>query len=116
MYTANPAYPLFGEIQNIVKKHLGIDKVIKNVIERLGDLEKVYLTGSFAEGRDGEIIDLVLIGEVEIEYLTNLIDKAEKLVNRKIRYVHYGSKEWKKDILESFSGNPLLIWQKGIAI
>ena len=50
LYKANEAYPLYGEIQSIVKKHLGIDQLIKNVVERLGDVEQVYLTGAFSEG------------------------------------------------------------------
>jgi hypothetical protein len=43
--------------------------------------------GTFARGIDGPIIDLILIGTVEREYLTSLIAKAENIIQRKIRYV-----------------------------
>ncbi len=116
MYKANPAYPLFQDIQNIVKKHLGIDKIIKDVIERLGNVDQVYLTGAFAEGRDATIIDLVLVGDIKIKYLTQLIAKVEGMIGRKIRYVHYTLAEWSDQVLNNFEGHPLLIWQKGMAI
>ena len=116
LYKANEAYPLYGEIQSIVKKHLGIDQLIKNVVERLGDVEQVYLTGAFSEGKNSNVIDLLLIGQVELDYLTQLIEKTEKLIDRKIRYVHYESSDWSAELLEQFDGLPMLIWQKGIRI
>src|SRR5690606_26419172 len=42
MYCANTRHPLYGELQSILMKYIGIDRVIDAVTERLGDLEKVY--------------------------------------------------------------------------
>ena len=35
VFSANPSYPLFPEIQNLLHKHLGIDQLIEQVIEKL---------------------------------------------------------------------------------
>lgn len=86
IYQANQQHPLFFDIQNIVKKTLGIDKVINDVVCRLGDLHVAYITGDYARGIDGGIIDLILVGQIEREYLDHLVQKTEPLIgNRKIR-------------------------------
>ncbi len=110
VFTANTRHPLFNEVHNIILKHIGIDKIIENVVERLGDVEKVYLVGKFAQGLDSQIIDLILIGNVEKTYLIQLIDKVERLINRKIRYLVYSQKEMNE--MDRSDVDPLLLWSK----
>lgn len=111
-FKANTSHPLFKDIHNLILKHVGIDKVIETVIERLGDLEDVYLTGSFAKGIDSQIIDLIFVGQVEKNYLIQLVEKVEKLINRKIRYLIYKKEEVNEMNWEQFTTEPLLIWSK----
>lgn len=112
VFSANASHPLFTEIHNILLKHIGIDQIIYNVIERLGNVEKVYLSGGFAKGQDGPIIDLIIVGGVDRSYLANLTSKAEQLINRKIRYVIFEDNEL--DSLKHAQGDtePLLLWSK----
>jgi len=110
VFTANTKHPLFKEIHNIIRKHIGLDKVIKNVVERLGDVEKVYLVGEFSRGLDSEIIDLVFIGDIDQTYLIKLIGKVEGLIKRKIRYLIYSQEELENINWETFKPEPLLIW------
>ena len=112
MFRANKKHPLFKEIRNIVLKTIGIDSIIENVIERLGEVEKVYMVGEFSRGLDSEIIDLVLIGNIDKTYLINLVDKAEELIRRKIRYLIYTPEEFKPDTFLNKKPEPLLLWQK----
>ncbi len=85
-YKANQNHPLFGDIQSIVKKTLGIDKVINNIVDRLGDLRLAFITGDYARGIDSGIIDLVLVGQIDRQFLDSLVQKTEPLIgNRKIR-------------------------------
>jgi len=112
LYKADQGYPLFDEIQDIVKKHLGIDQIIETVVHRLGNLEAAYLTGPFSAGIDAPIIDLILVGKLRVNYLAQLIGKAEPLVGRKIRYIHYSSDEWSDLKLQDFTHYPMLIWEK----
>jgi len=111
-FQANQKHPLFQEIHNIILKQVGIDKLLETVISRLGDLEQVYLVGSFSKGIDSNIIDIVLVGEVDNSYLIQLIEKAEKLINRKVRYLIFSSKEFGDADKATFDPSPLLIWSK----
>lgn len=110
MFRANMKHPLFNEIHNIVLKHVGFDKIIENVIERLGKVEQVYLCGKLAEGLDSTIIDLIFVGDIDKFYLLNLVDKVEALINRKLRYLIYSSEEWFAEDTTRFSPVPLLLW------
>src|SRR5436190_5285056 len=74
-FKANVKHPLFFDLNSIIKKYVGIDTIIENVISRLGEVERVYLTGEFAKGLDHNVIDLELVGTVNTNYLTDLIQK-----------------------------------------
>ena len=110
MFQANTNHPLFSEIRTIVLKTIGLDQIVETVIERLGKVEKVYLVGEFAKGLDSNIIDLIFIGDIDKSYLVNLAEKAEKVVNRKIRYLIYKSESIANEDLKKFKPSPLLLW------
>ena len=100
LYKANDKHPLFKEIHSILLKYIGVDKVIEVIIERMGDLEKVYLTGDYAKGQDSGIIDLVFVGDIDKNYLISMVSKGEKLVKKKVRFITYGTEEWADDMIE----------------
>ena len=112
IFKANTKHPLFKEIHNIILKHIGLDKIIEQVIERLGDVDKVYLVGDFSRGLDSQVIDLIFIGDIDKSYLINLIEKAEDVVKRKIRYLIYKKTEFKKIDWEKFDPEPFLLWAR----
>jgi predicted nucleotidyltransferase len=109
-FKANQNHPLFKDVHNIVLKYIGFDKIIEKVIERLGDVSEVYIIGDFAKGKDSSIIDLLFIGKVNKNYLIELIEKAEKLIKRKIRYVCFESLEHIGDGYELNIEDSLLLW------
>ena len=86
IFQANTSHPLFNEVQNLVRKHLGLDHIVEEVIQRLGNLEKVYLTGAFAKGMDSQVVDMVFLGQIDEPFLVRLIEKTEPLINRKINF------------------------------
>jgi hypothetical protein len=118
-FQANTEHPLYNDVHSIVMKYVGIDKVIENVIERLGEVRAVYLAGEFAQGIDSDIIDLILVGRINQEYLLHLIGRAESIVNRRIRYLIYPDEgefevHWLSGHQNSGKNNevPLLIWSQ----
>ena len=111
-FRANTEHPLYAEVHSIVMKYVGIDKVVEQVIERLGDLHAVYLAGEFARGLDSDLIDLILIGEVNQEYLLHLIGRAEEMVHRRIRYLIYADQEAYDATWAQKDPCPLLIWSQ----
>lgn len=82
--------------------------VIEWIAKRLGELHAVYLTGDIAEGKDSKLIDLVLIGSIDQGYLLTLIEKAEKLIQRKIRYLVYSDVEFGE--IQAGKEGMLLVW------
>lgn len=112
MFRANVEHPLFKDVRTMLMKTIGLDKIILNVIERLGDVEKVFLVGEFAKGIDSSIIDLIFIGNIDKNYLVTLVDKAEVIVKRKIRYLIYETKEFNEHSSLRLKDNALLLWSK----
>ena len=110
MFRANEQHPLYQEIHNILLKQIGINRIIEQVIERLGNVERVYLIGDFSKGTDSTIIDLLIIGSIDRNYLLKLVGKAEKMVNRKIRYLLYEAEEFTEAMLGRFTPEPLLLY------
>ena len=88
LYRANQKHPLYKDINSIIRKTVGIDGIIEEVVAKLGDVEEAYITGDFAIGKNGKTVDILLVGkEIHKDYLLKLIDKAEEVINRKIRYL-----------------------------
>lgn len=111
LYQANSAHPLFRDLNNILLKYVGLDKIVENVISKIGHLSYVYLTGDYARGNDSGIIDLIFIGNINSDYLGSLLGKAEPVVSKKIRYLIYSDEDWsRKENNEVHAGNILLLW------
>ena len=87
IYKANKKHPLFSILQKIVRQHLGIDEIITTILEKLGDVKSVAITGDYAKGIDSGTINVVLLGDkIDISYLRDLIKKIEKKITRKVSF------------------------------
>ena len=84
VFQANQQHPLYAEVHNILRKHLGFDTIIEKVINRLGEVKKVFVLGSLAKGMDSEVVDLMIVGDVDKDYLSRLIERTQDLVSKKI--------------------------------
>jgi hypothetical protein len=111
-FQSNSKHPLFPDIQSILMKITGLDELMKRVLDNVGDLEKVYLTGALAQGNESEIIDLILVGNVNREYFSELIAKAEKFIQKKIRFVVFDEQEFSVKQVKIISENDLLLWSR----
>ena len=94
LYNANTEHSFFRDIQNIALKYVGIDRIVENMVQSLGEVQSAYIIGDYAKGKDSGIIDLVIIGKIDQEILQQLIEKTEKLINRKIRPMILTKKEF----------------------
>ena len=113
VFSVNTRHPLFRDLHNIILKYVGLDKIIEHVVRRLGSLEKVYLTGHFARGLDSEIIDLVFVGNIDKTYLSQLVEKAEAMIHRRIRYIAFTPDEFPAEKISENGTHPLLLWSSG---
>jgi AraC-like DNA-binding protein len=109
-FQANTHHPLFPELQSMVRKALGMDRIIDSIVQRLGNLQEAFLIDDYAEGKDTGIIDLVLVGEVDPANLDDLVRKTERYIERKIRTLVLTVEEHAK-LKPSLDQRPrLLLW------
>ncbi len=87
IFQVNREHPLYSDINSMVRKFTGLDYIVEHITKKLGNLQAVYLAGDMVNGVDTNVIDLVFIGEVDEEYLINLIAKSKSIINRDIRYL-----------------------------
>ncbi len=110
-FRANTDHPLFGDIHNLLLKHIGIDKIIDEVVSNIGSLYQVFLVGDFAKGLDGGIIDIIFVGDdINQNYLLKIVGKAEKLIKRKIRYMLFSKDEIQDFINTKEDTEYMLLW------
>lgn len=114
LFRANTKHPLFPEIHNILLKHIGFDKIIEKVINNLGDVQRVFLVGKLARGIDAQIIDLIFVGsEINKSFLVELVEKAEKIINKNIRYLVFSTEEITAYLEQNPTNEIFLLWKQG---
>lgn len=99
-YGVNTRHPLFASLRNIILQHVGLDQILEQVIGKLGKLDKVYLTGDLAQGKNSSFVDLVIVGDIDKSYLHKLIDKVEPLIGKKIRVGLFTPAEFSEEHLK----------------
>lgn len=110
VYMANRKHPLYDNINGMLRKIVGIDKLVERVTSKIGNLETAFLIGEFALGHDSDTIELALVGyNLDEQYIKNLVSKAEENINRKIVYMTFTPEQ----LTWVLKDRPkLLIWKK----
>jgi DNA-binding transcriptional ArsR family regulator len=112
LFSANRRHPVFNELHSMVKKALGMDRILESMIERLGNLEQAILVDDYAEGKDTGIIDLVLVGDIDQHNLQDLTRKTERYIERKIRTLVLTTVEFDQ-LTPNLSRRPnFILWQR----
>lgn len=62
-YKANTQHPFFSNIQEIIRKYLGLDRLLEQILDRMGEVNQVILVGDIARGIDSGKIDVVVTGD-----------------------------------------------------
>ena len=88
IYSANIKHPLFETLQSIVRKHLGIEAIVSNILINIGSIKKIILLGDYAKGIDSGIIDVLIVGKkINKDYLDEIQPKIEKKINRRVNFM-----------------------------
>ena len=109
-YRANMEHSLFNEIQSLVRKYAGVDKLIETLIKKLGDVKTAYLVGDYARGIDSGLIDIILIGKINKMELNRVAERRGKDISRKIRPMIVTVKELQSLWEHLNMDHVLLIW------
>jgi predicted nucleotidyltransferase len=84
-YQANTLHPFYTNIRDIIRKYLGIDMLLEQILERMGGVEQVVLTGDIARGSDTGTIDVLVTGQsLNEDYFNHLTQRLEQLIERKV--------------------------------
>lgn len=99
-FKVNKNYPLYEELKSIVFKTVGVSGSLKDVLERVGNVEFAFVYGSFAKAKEDYMsdIDLVTIGDLDEDRLIGELDKLEEQLQREINYKLYTLKEFRKEV------------------
>jgi DNA-binding transcriptional ArsR family regulator len=84
-FRANKEHPFFPEITSIVRKTLGIDKLVDEVLSSLGVVDAVYILDDYAQGKDSGLIDVLIVGDVVKGRLDEIRSIVESKIGRKVR-------------------------------
>ena len=115
-YHANVNHPLSDEISSLVKKYMGIDQVIDQLVMKLGEVKTAYLIGDYANGIDSGLIDIVLVGNINKTELDRIATKRGQEISRKIRPLVVTKQELQQLWTQLDMNNALLIWGDEINI
>lgn len=83
-YKANDKHPLFPELNSVVRKYLGIDKIVENIINQIGEINWALVIGDYADGKDSGTIDLLIVGDVDMAKLNYWVKKTENIIKRNV--------------------------------
>jgi len=88
IYNANTSHPMFSILQKIVRQHLGLEDIVETVIERIGNVDQIALTGEYAMGIDSGNIEIIINGsKVNKDYLETLKPKIKKKISREVSFL-----------------------------
>ena len=99
-FKVNKNYPLLEELKSIVFKTVGVSGSLKDVLERVGNVEFAFIYGSFAKAKEDYMsdIDLVTVGDLDEDMLIRELDRLEEQLQREINYKLYTLKEFRKEV------------------
>ena len=63
-YSVNTKHPMFKSLRGVILQHVGLDQIIENVLDKLGNVDEVYLTGNLALGKNSPYVVLVLVNHI----------------------------------------------------
>ena len=109
-YSANKKHPLFNELKVLVQKYVGVDKIVDKLVKKLGDVQKAYLVGDYAKGIDSGLIDIILIGEINMVELDRISKRRGQDISRTIRTMVITEQECLSLWNSLKMDNALLIW------
>ena len=95
-YYFNCDHPLYEDLLSMVHKTVGLGEGIIKHRVKLGRIKLAMFSGHFARRLPTEegSVDLLVVGEVNIQVLAKLIRAEEKKLNREINYTSMTKKEF----------------------
>lgn len=86
-YKANTHHPLYQNIHELVRKYLGLDRLLEAILERMGEVSHVVLVGDYARGNNSGVITVEILGQnLNEEYLEKLSQRIQDLIEKEVNF------------------------------
>lgn len=94
LYRVNAESPIAEEVRRLVQRTIGVEAVLRDALGAVPGLEEALLFGSYAKRteRATSDLDVLVIGDVDRERLSERLVDAEQLLKRDINVIAYGRK------------------------
>ncbi len=118
-YKLNRKHPYFDDILAIIHKTFGLGGDLLRSLRKLNDVKFIVLTSSYTLGipLEPNDIDLVIVGNVDLNFLDELVSIAEKSIGRQINYTvlteyDFEIRKKRRDtfITQIVTGNHILVY------
>lgn len=95
-YYLNTKYVFYQELEQIVAKTTGLGKTLRKLQNKLGDVEFIMFSGRFVRGLPvaQNQVDVVIIGDVVMQDLTDIMKEEEQVRGREINYAVFSRDEF----------------------
>lgn len=104
-YQAKVEHFLFPELKRLILKTEAVGDRFKEALSALGDIRVAFIYGSTAKGTElaSSDIDLMVIGNVDLDVLDSTIDLVEEEIGRTVNYTLFGLEEWQERVAQAHS-------------
>lgn len=87
-FQTNMEHPFIDELLKMVHKSYGLGAEVISNQSKLGQVDFAILTGSFTKGvyHGDQVVDLFLVGNIDLSTVEGLINKYESDSGREVRY------------------------------
>jgi len=102
-YQVNQSNPVFAEMRALVNKTVGVFNILRSALEQLPDRVTIaFVYGSLArrEEKAESDIDLMIIGNVELDDILGRLSDVETMLGRTVNPTVYSVHEFKKRLGE----------------
>jgi predicted nucleotidyltransferase len=99
-YQVNKGFPLYPELKSMIFKTVGLADFLHGSLDELGEIQAAFIYGSVAKNLEEarSDIDVMIIGDVDMDRLHEAISQAEASLGRELNYSVYGLADWKKQL------------------
>ena len=99
-YWINQEHPLYPELKSIVFKTAGLADFLRESLDKLGSVETAFIYGSVAKNVEdmGSDVDVMIIGDVDMDALHEALGVAEDRIGREINPTVYSREDWDRRV------------------
>ncbi len=96
-YQVNQKHTLYPELKSIIFKTVGLADFLRDSLSKIGEIKVAFIYGSVAKNIEDAMsdIDLMVIGNVDMDSLNDAVSKAEDALGREINFTTFDAKEWR---------------------